>query len=47
VAQRRTGETAEPALVTLGQDLSFLPELVAAAGVRFSAADVIAHLLRS
>ena len=47
LAQRRTGETAEPALVTLGQDLSFLPELVAAAGVRFSAADVIAHLLRS
>ena len=47
LAQRRTGETAEPALVTLGQDLSFLPELVAAAGARFSAADVIAHLLRS
>src|ERR1039458_5724704 len=46
VAQRRTGETAEPALVTLGQDLSFLPELVAAAGARFSAADVIAHLPR-
>jgi NAD(P)H-dependent flavin oxidoreductase YrpB (nitropropane dioxygenase family) len=47
LAQRRPGETAEPAVVTLGQDLSFLPGLVAAAGTRFSAADVIAYLLRS
>jgi NAD(P)H-dependent flavin oxidoreductase YrpB (nitropropane dioxygenase family) len=46
LAQRRAGGSAEPALVTLGQDLGFLPGLVAAAGTSFGAADVVAYLLR-
>jgi NAD(P)H-dependent flavin oxidoreductase YrpB (nitropropane dioxygenase family) len=46
LAQRRAGGTAEPPLVTLGQDLGFLPGLVAAAGTGFGAADVVAYLLR-
>lgn len=46
LAQRRTDETAEPALITLGQNLDFLPELVAAAGTCFGAADVLAYLLQ-
>jgi NAD(P)H-dependent flavin oxidoreductase YrpB (nitropropane dioxygenase family) len=46
LAQRRTDGSAEPALVTLGQDLGFLPGLVATAGAGFGAADVIAFLLR-
>jgi NAD(P)H-dependent flavin oxidoreductase YrpB (nitropropane dioxygenase family) len=46
LAQRRTGEPAEAPLVTLGQDLGFLPGLVAAAGSNYSAADVIAYLLQ-
>jgi NAD(P)H-dependent flavin oxidoreductase YrpB (nitropropane dioxygenase family) len=46
LGQRLTGDhTVEPPLVTLGQDLSFLPDLVARAGTRFTAADVVAHLL--
>ncbi|HUZ25044.1 MAG TPA: nitronate monooxygenase [Streptosporangiaceae bacterium] len=47
LAQRRTGEPVEPPLVTLGQDLSFLPGLVAAVGTSFGAADVVAYLLRA
>ena len=47
LAQRRSDGTAEPALITLGQDLGFLRELVAVAGTGFGAADVIAHLLGS
>jgi NAD(P)H-dependent flavin oxidoreductase YrpB (nitropropane dioxygenase family) len=47
LAQRRADGAAEPALVTLGQDLDFLPGLVATAGIDFGAADVIAYLLRS
>ncbi len=46
LAQRRTDETAEPALITLGQNLDFLPELVAAAGTCFGATDVLAYLLQ-
>ena len=34
------------AVVTLGQDLDFLPGLVAAAGTDFGAADVLAYLSR-
>jgi len=44
LAQSRTGG-AEPPLLTLGQRLDFLPELVARAGPDFTAADVVAHLL--
>ena len=46
LGQRRSDETAEPALITLGQNLGFLRELVAAAGACFGAADVIAYLLQ-
>jgi NAD(P)H-dependent flavin oxidoreductase YrpB (nitropropane dioxygenase family) len=46
LAQHHDGD-AEPALVTLGQNLDFLPDLVAAAGTDFGAADVVAYLLRS
>ena len=46
LGQRRDDETAEPALITLGQNLDFLRELVAAAGTCFGAADVIAYLLQ-
>ncbi len=44
-AQRRVDGTLEPPLVTLGQDLGFLADLVARAGHDFAAADVVAHLL--
>jgi NAD(P)H-dependent flavin oxidoreductase YrpB (nitropropane dioxygenase family) len=46
LAQRRAGGSTEPPIVTLGQDLAFLPHLVAAVGTSFSAADVIGFLLR-
>jgi hypothetical protein len=45
LAQYRDDGAVGPALVTLGQNLGFLPELVAAAGTDFGAADVVAHLL--
>ena len=45
LAQRRGDDTVEPALLTLGQDLTFLPDLVARAGPDFTAADVVAYLL--
>ena len=45
LGQRFDDGTAEPPLLTLGQDLGFLPDLVARAGLDFAAADVIAHLL--
>jgi NAD(P)H-dependent flavin oxidoreductase YrpB (nitropropane dioxygenase family) len=45
LAQRSAAGTAEPPVVTLGQDLGFLPALVAAAGPGFGAADVVAALL--
>jgi NAD(P)H-dependent flavin oxidoreductase YrpB (nitropropane dioxygenase family) len=41
------GPRDEIDVTKVAADLSFLPELVAAAGARFSAADVIAHLLPS
>ena len=47
LGQRHRDGTAEPALVTLGQQLDFLPDLVAAAGPSFGAEDVIAYVLRS
>jgi NAD(P)H-dependent flavin oxidoreductase YrpB (nitropropane dioxygenase family) len=46
LAQRTAAGTAEPPLLTLGQDLGFLPALVAAAGPGFGAADVVALLLQ-
>jgi NAD(P)H-dependent flavin oxidoreductase YrpB (nitropropane dioxygenase family) len=46
LAQRTGAGTAEPPVVTLGQDLGFLPALVAAAGPGFGAADVVASLLQ-
>jgi hypothetical protein len=45
LAQRRGDGSPEPALVTLGQNLDFLGDLVAHAGTDFTAADVVAHLL--
>lgn len=44
LGQRRDG-AVEPRLVTLGQQLDFLTELVTRAGTDFSAADVVAHLV--
>jgi len=46
LGQRLDDGTEEPPVVTLGQDLGFLPGLVAEAGTDFSAADVLACLLR-
>ena len=45
LAQRHRGNGVEPQLLTLGQDVGFLRELVARAGTDFGAADVVAHLL--
>jgi NAD(P)H-dependent flavin oxidoreductase YrpB (nitropropane dioxygenase family) len=45
LAQRRGDGSAEPPLVTLGQNLDFLGDLVARAGPDYTAADVVAHLL--
>ena len=45
LAQRRPDGTGEPPLLTLGQDLDFLVDLVASAGADFGAADVVAYLL--
>jgi NAD(P)H-dependent flavin oxidoreductase YrpB (nitropropane dioxygenase family) len=45
LAQRRAGGYGEPPLLTLGQDVDFLPGLVASAGEDFCAADVVAYLL--
>jgi NAD(P)H-dependent flavin oxidoreductase YrpB (nitropropane dioxygenase family) len=47
LAQRSVTGSPEPALLTLGQDLGFLPALVAAAGPDFGAADVVAYLLQA
>jgi NAD(P)H-dependent flavin oxidoreductase YrpB (nitropropane dioxygenase family) len=44
LGQRLADGAGEPPLVTLGQDLSFLPDLVARGGTDFTAADVIGHL---
>lgn len=45
LGQRRRRDGTEPALVTIGQDLSFLPELLEAGQDTYRAADVVAHLL--
>lgn len=45
LAQQREDGATEPPLLTLGQRLDFLPDLVARAGPEFAAADVVAHLL--
>jgi len=44
LAQHLRDGTTEPPLLTLGQDLGFLPGLVARAGRDFTAADVTAYL---
>jgi len=46
LGQRRSDKTAEPALITLGQNLNFLRELVSTADTCFGAADVVAYLLQ-
>lgn len=45
LGQRRPGGWTEPPLVTLGQDLSFLPGLLHRYGSDYSAADVVSYLL--
>ncbi len=45
LGQRRRDGTSEPPIVTMGQDLSFLPRLVAAKGTSYTAADVVTYLL--
>ncbi|MFL1380039.1 MULTISPECIES: nitronate monooxygenase [unclassified Nocardiopsis] len=45
LAQHRPDGYVEPPLVTLGQDLGFLPELVRRAGTDYSAADAVRYLL--
>jgi NAD(P)H-dependent flavin oxidoreductase YrpB (nitropropane dioxygenase family) len=46
LGQRHSDGVAEPALATIGQDLSFLPELLAPGRQSYRAADVVAYLLR-
>jgi NAD(P)H-dependent flavin oxidoreductase YrpB (nitropropane dioxygenase family) len=46
LGQRHSDGAAEPALATIGQDLSFLPELLAPGRQSYRAADVVAYLLR-
>jgi NAD(P)H-dependent flavin oxidoreductase YrpB (nitropropane dioxygenase family) len=46
LGQRRADGSEEPPIVTIGQDLSFLRELVAHAGDAYTAADVVAYLLQ-
>lgn len=45
LGQRRSGGWTEPPLVTLGQDLGFLPGLLQRYGSDYSAADVVSYLL--
>jgi NAD(P)H-dependent flavin oxidoreductase YrpB (nitropropane dioxygenase family) len=45
LGQRHRDGTAEPPLATIGQDLSFLPELIGPDRDSYSAADVVAYLL--
>jgi NAD(P)H-dependent flavin oxidoreductase YrpB (nitropropane dioxygenase family) len=45
LAQRRADGASEPPLLTLGQNLDFLPDLVARTGPDFTAADVVDHLV--
>ncbi|MDA8282144.1 MAG: nitronate monooxygenase [Actinomycetota bacterium] len=46
LGQRRRGRPSEPPLVTIGQDLSFLHHLASSPSRCYTAADVIAYLLR-
>ncbi|MHB8191151.1 MAG: nitronate monooxygenase [Ferrimicrobium sp.] len=46
LGQRRPDGAVEPPLVTMGQDLSFLPRLVGVDRGSYSAADVVAYLLQ-
>ncbi len=45
LGQRRPGDRPEPPLVTLGQNLGFLPDLLHSHGIDYSAADVVSYLL--
>ena len=45
LGQRRRDARVEPALVTMGPDLSFLPRLPGAGGGTYQAADVVSYLL--
>ncbi len=45
LAQRRGDGATEPPLLTLGQNLDFLPDLVAHTGPDFTAADVVGYLV--
>ena len=47
LGQHRPDGYAEAPLVTLGQDLDFLPDLIAAVGADYGAADVVGYLLGS
>lgn len=47
LGQRRPAQQNEPPLVTIGQDLSFLRDLASSPDRSYTAADVIAYLLRS
>jgi NAD(P)H-dependent flavin oxidoreductase YrpB (nitropropane dioxygenase family) len=46
LGQRRAGGAVEPPIVTIGQDLSFLPRLLAPSGQMYTASDVVAYLLQ-
>ena len=45
LGQRHRGGTVEPPLATIGQDLTFLPDLVSSARPSYTAADVVDYLL--
>ena len=45
LGQRRRDGAAEPPIVTIGQDLSFLPRLLVAGRTDYRAADVVAYLI--
>jgi hypothetical protein len=46
LGQRHSDGVLEPALATIGQDLSFLPELLSPGQKSYRAADVVEYLLR-
>jgi NAD(P)H-dependent flavin oxidoreductase YrpB (nitropropane dioxygenase family) len=46
LGQRRADGAEEPPIVTIGQDLSFLPELLGPDRDRYTAADAVGYLLR-
>jgi NAD(P)H-dependent flavin oxidoreductase YrpB (nitropropane dioxygenase family) len=47
LGQRHRDGTVEPPIVTIGQDLSFLPELLPPGRQSYTAADVVAYLAQS